>query len=31
MLQKHYAALVGSAGEDAAEKIEQAFALPGRG
>jgi integrase len=28
MLQKHYAALVGSAGEDAAEKIAKAFALP---
>jgi integrase len=26
MLQKHYAALVGSAGEEAAEKIERAFA-----
>jgi integrase len=26
MLQKHYAALVGSAGEEAAEKIEMAFA-----
>lgn len=28
MLQKHYAALVSSASEEAAEKIEQAFALP---
>jgi integrase len=28
MLQKHYAAVVGSASEEAAEKIERAFALP---
>jgi integrase len=27
MLQKHYAALVGSAGEEAAEKIERAFCI----
>ena len=31
MLQKHYAALVGSASEEAAEKIERAFALPAAG
>jgi integrase len=30
MLQKHYAALVGSAGEEAAEKIETAFAMSAR-
>jgi hypothetical protein len=30
MLQKHYAALVGSASEEAAEKIEQAFDLQTR-
>jgi len=30
MLQKHYAALVGSAGEEAAEKIERAFAAENR-
>jgi hypothetical protein len=27
MLQKHYAAIVGSASEEAAEKIERAFNL----
>lgn len=31
MLHKHYAAIVGSAGEEAAEKIERAFAAPTRG
>jgi hypothetical protein len=30
MLQKHYAAIVGSASEDAAEKIEKAFTMPYR-
>jgi integrase len=31
MLHKHYAAVVGSASEEAAEKIEKAFALPAGG
>jgi integrase len=30
MLQKHYAAVVGSASEEAAEKIEKAFTIPDR-
>jgi hypothetical protein len=29
MLEKHYAAIVGSASEEAAEKIERAFANAG--